>query len=347
MSHPIFRFSTQALPPKSRFEAWRDEVNALFEIDIGTHARATFNYSLATAYVGDLLMGCGTWEGAQAPVQYAVKRGQRMLRRDGLDHYYICLGLSHAICGSAGRQPLSTQASQIYVLDLARELDSEIVAGDTIILTIPRDVLSARLGHKDLHGLVVQGALGGLLADHMRALRHRLPDLTPEELPHVYQATLAMVAAALAPGAATLDDAAPHIDHRLLARARQLIEQQLSRADLDPASVARQLGVSRAALYRLFAADSGVAAYIQRRRLIKARELLRNGHVDRPRISSLAYACGFKSEAHFSRAFKAAFGYTPSEAREQTAAQPASATKHQDMHTGFSLKALLERMNSD
>lgn len=348
MENPVFTFSTQSLPARSRFEAWREEVNAIFDINIGTSESSAFNYRLATSYVGDFLMGCGTWEGEGAPVQYDVKRPLQMIRRDGLDHYYICLSLSHSINGSAGRTPLAAGRSQIYVLDLARELDSVIAAGDTIILTIPRDVLSARLGHKDLHGLVLQGALGDLLADHMRALQHRLPSLKYDEIPHVQQATLAMVAAALAPSAANFTSAEAHIDFRLLNRARQLIERHLHRPDLSPAFVAGQMGLSRARLYRLFAQESGVSAYIQLRRLNKARELLQGDLGHQQRISSLAFQFGFKSDAHFSRSFKAAFGYSPTEAREQAAAGQAPRNgKSEGVHTGFSLQKILDQMKTD
>lgn len=347
MRNPIFSFSTQAFPQRSRFEAWRDEVNALFDINISKPAALAFNYRLATCYIGDLLMGCGTWEGQGAPVQYEVKRSRQMIRGDHLDHYYICLGISHSIHGTAGRTHLATESSDIYVLDLARELESVIIAGDTIILTIPRDVLSARLGHKDLHGHVVRGALGGLLADHMRALKRQISNLGIDEVPHAYQATLAMVAAALAPGASTLQSAEPHIDQSLLNRARHLIEQQLTSPDLSAASLAHQLGLSRARLYRLFAHESGVAGYIQSRRLIRANEQLQSETGNRQRISSLAFQLGFKSDAHFSRVFKARFGYSPSEARDRAVNQPQGEIKAGDMHTGFSLKKILDQINSN
>jgi len=346
MKNPVFTFSTQSLPQKARFEVWRDEVNALFDINISKSAASDFNYSLATCYIGDLLMGCGTWEGQCPPVHYDVKRPQKMIRGDHLDHYYICLGVSHSIHGSAGSISLATESSEIYVLDLARELDSVIVAGDTIILTIPRDVLSARLGNKDLHGLVVRGALGGLLADHMRALYRQMSSLALEEIPHVYQATLAMVTAALAPSASNIQNAEPHIDQSLLNRARYLIDQQLTLPNLSAASLADQLGLSRARLYRLFTHESGVAAYIQSQRLIRANEELQRNAGNRQRISSLAFQLGFKSDAHFSRAFKAKFGYSPREARDRAVHQPHSGTKANGMHTGFSLEKMLGHINA-
>ncbi|PRA32874.1 helix-turn-helix domain-containing protein [Pseudomonas poae] len=343
MENPLFTFTTQPYPPRQRFEVWREEVNAIFDITIREPESQAFNYRLATGYLGALLMGCGVWDGAGDPVAYRVKRGAPMIRRDGLDHYYLCLGLSHSIDGSAGRRSLAAGKAQIYILDLARELDCVITAGDTIILTIPRDLLAASLGHQDWHGHVLQGGLSELLADHMRALQYRLPRLTPEEIPHGQQATLALVAAALAPSVANLQNAAVEIDHTLFNRARRLIERHLHSAELTPGFLCKHLGISRAQLYRLFSQESGVATYIQQRRLNRARVIIQSDTGARQRVSALAFQLGFKSDAHFSRSFKQAFGYSPKEARE--VANIAQVNTQGGRHTGFSLRTILGRMN--
>ncbi|WP_254865956.1 helix-turn-helix domain-containing protein [Pseudomonas fluorescens] len=342
MENPLFTFTTQPYPPRQRFEVWREEVNALFDITISEPESSAFSYRLSTGYLGSLLMGCGTWDGAGEPVQYKVKRSTQMIRRDGLDHYYLCLGLSHSINGSAGRTALAAGNSQVYILDLARELDCLITAGDTVILTIPRDLLAPALAHKDVHGQVLQGGLSELLADYLRALKHRLPTLAPAEIPHAQQATLAMVSAALAPTLANLQNAGQEIDHTLFNRARHIIEQHLRNPELSPVFLCKHLGISRAQLYRLFSHESGVAAYIQQRRLNRARLIIQNDNGTRHRVSGLAFQLGFKSDAHFSRSFKQAFGYSPRDARDlNTTAQAAG---RESRHTGFSLRNILGQM---
>jgi len=342
MENPLFTFTTQPYPPRQRFDVWREEVNAIFDITINEPDAAAFNYRLATGYLGALLMGCGAWDGTGAPVPYRVKRSAQMIRRDHLDHYYLCLGLSHSINGTAGRATLTAGNSQIYILDLARELDCLITAGDTVILTIPRDLLAPGLGHKDLHGQVLQGGLSELLADHMRALQHRLPRLLPGEIPHAQQATLGMVSAAIAPSLANLHMAAQEIDHTLLNRARHLIEQHLRSPELSPTFLCKQLGISRAHLYRLFSQETGVAAYIQKRRLNRARVMIQSDSGTRHRVSGLAFQFGFKSDAHFSRAFKQAFGYSPREARDVAGVHAKQGQVSR--HDGFSLRSILGQM---
>lgn len=48
MENPLFTFTTQPYPPRQRFEAWREEVNAIFDITISEPESAAFNYRLAT-----------------------------------------------------------------------------------------------------------------------------------------------------------------------------------------------------------------------------------------------------------------------------------------------------------
>jgi hypothetical protein len=237
----LYHFDTGTYPSDQRFEVWRDEVNAIFDVDIDQSASARFNYRLTTGYVGSLLMGCGTWSGQGEPVAYGVKRSTKMLRSDGLDHFYLCLGITHSLAGYAGRQPIHAQPSTIYLLDLASELDSEIVAGDTIILT--ERVKSARL-----HGTILQGPMSSLLADHLYSLRRQLPNLSPTDMPHVEQATLAMISATLAPSVEALAQAEGEIDRAMMTRVRRFIDANLTSPDLNPLRICKEVGVSRAQL---------------------------------------------------------------------------------------------------
>lgn len=320
MNPYLYRFCTDVYPDKQRFEVWRDEVNPIFDVSADKNASGNFNYELTTGYIGSILMGCGRWVGEGEPIAYDVRRPLKMVRTDGLDHYYLCYGITHSLAGYAARAPINAEASSLYVLDLAYELESQIIAGDTLILTIPRDLVHPRVKAGTLHGTVLQGPLSSLLVDHMRALQRQLPHIAPADMPHVEQATLAMISAALAPTLHTLADAEKEIDQALLHRVRRHIDAHLTSADLTPTQICRDVGISRAHLYRLFAWESGVAAYIQQRRLRKIRHILESAQGRGKRISSVAFEFGFKTESHFSRAFRDAFGFSPRDAKERGAA---------------------------
>ena len=79
---------------------------------------------------------------------------------------------------------------------------------------------------------------------------------------------------------------------------------------LSRAAVARAAGVSPRHLDRLFAAEFGTswAAAYMRLRLAHAARLLRQSPLS---LAQVAYAAGFSSPSHFSRAFRAAYGAPP------------------------------------
>jgi AraC-like DNA-binding protein len=91
------------------------------------------------------------------------------------------------------------------------------------------------------------------------------------------------------------------------------IHARLGDGALTPRAISLHLGISTRTLYRLFEPMGGVAAFIQNKRLERAHDAI----VRRGRGVSLAeigYAHGFSSASHFSRAFRAHFGFPPGEA---------------------------------
>ena len=95
-----------------------------------------------------------------------------------------------------------------------------------------------------------------------------------EQAPALERATLELVAACLAPSRDRADAAASDIAAMTLRRARAHIEARLAEPGLTPAAIGRALGLSRSALYRLFAPFGGIAAYVQGRRLARVRQIV-------------------------------------------------------------------------
>jgi len=115
------------------------------------------------------------------------------------------------------------------------------------------------------------------------------------------------------------EDASEH--HLQLVRAAAYIERNLSSQDLTPASVAEAVHVSRSGLYRLFRPSGGVKRYVLSARLDRAWSVLADPDRSQ-RISVVAFDCGFRSEAHFCRAFRRYFGVTPGFVRESGGNSP-------------------------
>ena len=90
------------------------------------------------------------------------------------------------------------------------------------------------------------------------------------------------------------------------------LEARLADPMLGPKKLAKEFGISRAAIYRGFAEDGGMKSYIQTRRLKRAYDEL-SGHPGAPGlVSRIAENSGFCSVSHFSRSFQKTFGCRPS-----------------------------------
>ncbi|MEJ2676688.1 MAG: helix-turn-helix domain-containing protein [Acidihalobacter sp.] len=97
----------------------------------------------------------------------------------------------------------------------------------------------------------------------------------------------------------------------------EYIERYLFEADtLSPSACAQAIGISESYLHRLFA-QRGLkfSRYILDQRLDAAHALLQSSAFRAHSIASIAYQCGFKDPAHFSRQFKQHFEMSPRDCR--------------------------------
>ncbi len=90
------------------------------------------------------------------------------------------------------------------------------------------------------------------------------------------------------------------------------IEEHLRDPALSPAQVAQGLRMSPRYLRTVFArSGEKLSAYIMRRRLEECARQIRNPSWQGHTLTEIAFAWGFNSSAHFTRAFREHFGVTP------------------------------------
>jgi AraC-like DNA-binding protein len=113
-----------------------------------------------------------------------------------------------------------------------------------------------------------------------------------------------------------LDGATADPHRALMQRIRGYIDRNLASTDLAPASIAAAHYISTRHLHGLFQEQgTTVSTWIRTRRLEQCRRDLTDPVLaDRP-VAAIAARWGFVDAAHFSRAFKSAFGIAPSEYR--------------------------------
>lgn len=112
------------------------------------------------------------------------------------------------------------------------------------------------------------------------------------------------------PSASIKEIALSAIEENFLKKAYEVVENNLSNADLEGKDFAVALGMSRAQVYRKINALTGqsVKEFIRIIRLKKSTELLQNGNKN---ISEIAFAVGFNSATYFSRSFTEYYGVPP------------------------------------
>ena len=166
--------------------------------------------------------------------------------------------------------------------------------------------------------LPVEATFAGAAGSMTRSLWQSVEAGVPEKFVAVVVRNLLDV---LATAYAMRFDGKAHDSSVVTARriqAQRFIEAHLRDQDLSPSRVANALHISPRYLRMLFEGENEpVTGYILRRRLEEcAKQIaspLWNGHT----ITEIAFACGFNSAAHFTRAFRERFGTTPTGFRRE------------------------------
>ena len=105
------------------------------------------------------------------------------------------------------------------------------------------------------------------------------------------------------------------LDEKLIANAISYVEKNISRSNLSVEELSRELGMSRAHMYKKMLQITGKTPieFIRIIRLKRAAQLLR---VSQQNVSEIAYQLGFNNPKYFSRYFKEEFGVLPSAYQE-------------------------------
>lgn len=296
----MVRFSTDDVPPALRFDAWREATAPFFDTHPVCRSEGLSGY-VKTLPVAGVMVGA-TGFNAQR-----YERDQRRISLYGLDHWLVQVFLDGGLDAEHAGGHFSLRRGDVCVFDLARPFRSHAIAGRTVSVLVPRSLMDGRDNPR--HGTVWRGtqAATRLFAQHMVALLDEAPELGLQEADAAAQATLALWGGLLRQSSP--DGIAG--DARMASRVRRYIAEHLSEPELDVRHLQQVFGLSRATLYRLFAKEGGVAAYIRHARLDQClREI-----ATRPRqvqLTELLYRWGFSSDQQFTRAFQRRFGVLPS-----------------------------------
>jgi AraC-like DNA-binding protein len=314
--------STETLP--DAFERYLVGMADLYEVSgISGHDRTHFFNATRTTLCDMGAIGRGR------SVLQTLARTTAVLRRSDVDGLNILINQLPVVADCDGRE-VRAAAGAVQLRDLGRLSASRLeVHVDTIL--IPRTIAPPALLATDMHGLVLPpgSPQARLIAVHMRGLQDVAEDLSDQNVNAGVQALIVILSsitdAKLPIGTAEL----VALQSTVRLAAGDFIEKQLAllNGDIDIGAIATAAGVSRATLYRSFDGEGGVSRFVQDRRLHHARSALRRRMGRTPTISDIADRYGFASPTHFSRLFRARFGYSPAEVEPlKTTANVAMAT---------------------
>jgi AraC-like DNA-binding protein len=306
---PSLQFDSTAFSPEEGFARYRQ---AVFDYEISPNSNSglqDFCVKTTAWLLGDIVVTTGT----MSPMRFV--RMQQRAEQDGHDRYSLLMVNTGSWGGDIDGRNLTVGPGQVVVFDMTRPFDCSGMANEHITLGISRPTLEAtQVPIPDLHGRLLDGAVGRLVADHLLTLARSLPVATTADVPFIARATTLLLAHSFA--SLPQEVARPSADGNIRHRVRRYIDERLGSPELGPDTICRDLGLSRSSLYRTFALLGGVLKYIRTRRLEAAHARL--AYAEPPKtIASLGYSLGFASDAQFSKAFRRRFGFAPGEARRR------------------------------
>lgn len=189
-----------------------------------------------------------------------------------------------------------------------------------LAIQIPRELLRS-FKVPELHTCEARDSaqlgLSAVLGGFLRSLSEQLASLPDEAAPALSETVLSLL------GYTLLSEQHQGRAHTTLPgvmklRVQQYVQAHLGEDDLCIDSIAEAMRCSKRYLHRVYEDEPvTLERYIWRERLARSQLLLAAPAQAERKIADIAFACGFRSNAHFCRMFKAEYGVAPSDWRGQ------------------------------
>ncbi|MBB3595044.1 AraC-like DNA-binding protein [Rhizobium sp. BK529] len=310
------RFSTQDLPPKDQFQAWRAHMAPLVDVHLPDEKSPDDGFLAEQIgwHVGDILIV------QQRTQAHSYIRDQATLRSSPIDHWNVGLLHSGRVWTEVSRHVTEAGPGDVFFRSLGYPHRGRMIDSVAVLVFLPYELLAANASLlQGANNTLLSGSLAELLTTYMTDLETKLSNLAAGEVPRIVQ-TISDMVVACAVSSSRPQTGQIQTSMGMMERAHRYIHLNLHSNNLTPDIMCRALGISRTRLYQLFEANGGVSNYIRKRRLLQAYADLSNPADNRP-ISEIAEATGFDAAANFTRAFSHEFGSSPREIRKSAATE--------------------------
>ena len=305
--------STDGLPEKETAPAWQDWMAQLFSgLDTDLYGDTCFDGHLSVAYAGDVMLT------KLDAGRHRVIRDSHRLRDSEAAYLKIVAPWSgHAevqqygskACVSNGSWAIY-DTSQPYVVANPQHTEH-------LIMMVPKQSIAERgLRLENLMGRSVGGSAGiaRIALQTMRSTYQELDNMAAPLARRAGELLVDMVHLSLQ----ALGGQATAVTQKqaLYDRICEHVHCHVRDPGLSVDQVAEALNCSRRHLHNAFAGrDQSLGGFIQQSRLELCMRELHSPALAHRTITEIAMGCGFGNSAHFSRAFKAYAGMSPSEFR--------------------------------
>jgi AraC-like DNA-binding protein len=311
----ISTLSTDGVAPDQRVDYWNAAAcSALVAQCADPHDKARFSGRMRCGDIGDIR---AVELGSTAAT---IWHSREHVARAAGEHFLLRVQRSGESHTSQDGREVRLRTGDFTLCDAQRPYRLHFTEPASFLtLRISRTALRRYFGAPEqLVLLRVPGDAGlGLVASRLLSRVANSFDVVvnPLTYPRLSSAVLEIVAGAFAGQVGAPIGAGRH-SAIFRAKIIEFVESRLADASLTPTSVAQEFGISRRYLHGLFeAGEETLARYIWRRRLECARYALLDARRTGRTLTQLAEEHGFKTLAHFSRNFRAAFGHSPKELR--------------------------------
>jgi AraC-like DNA-binding protein len=318
-------FSTKDVHPRERFAFWHDVAcRVLVQHDSEPQSRQGFHAEITAGSLADIRL-------LQLDMpEMQVARTPRHIAQERCDDLFL-------LRQSAGRLVLEQQDREVVLkpgdmtlLDPMLPYHGKFSEGSRLlILKVQRRELEARIGKageivaRRLKAALPESGLTSsflaLLPTYSGGLAHASQEMTRAQ-------TLDLIASALSHAMERAQNPLSSPRLLVLQKLRAAIDARLTDPGLNAKAVSAAAGISvryaNAVLARL---DTSVARLIREKRLERCRRSLADARQANRTVSEIAYGWGFSDVTSFTRAFRRAYGMSPSDFRQASRSAAAKA----------------------
>ncbi|MER7582472.1 AraC family transcriptional regulator [Kitasatospora sp. NPDC097691] len=329
-------FRDEDVPAKERFDCWRELIGRTRDSEMTSAHAADFQAEMRRLELGPVTLLRSSFPPAR------FRRTAARVRRSDPEVYHLTLVLDGGL--SLARDDRGPTAvfgpGELYALDSSQPYDVRGLGARTAdrgplrvealgvdfpvsALPLPPDRARELMGR----GFSRREGTPALLADFLVGLDRQAALLGPAEAPRLGTVVVDLVSAWLAreleAEAALPDDARRRV---IVEQVRAFVRRNLHDPGLTPSVIAAAHHISVSYLHRVFTQHTQgetVAAWIRARRLEKAHRDLADPALRALPVHAVAARCGIPRPSDLSRAFRAAYGLSPSEHRHRALSERA------------------------